>query len=575
MLSKLNNFRFNLSIRNRSVFGCLFLLILFFLSSSISIASLYKSSKTLHQIVYTSNAKSILLNDIKDAVYNIDLGYTTLILTEDTILYDEKLNTINTNSKKLEEKIKLFEKTATTEENQIVLNEIKVEIEKLNSMIEILTVEIQNKNLSSAKVLFTRGLHPVTERLVTNINSVLTLENNLNEENSLLSISFNTSTFYFIIAFDFIVLFSMVFLSYKFIVLIIKPIDVAIEATKYISDGNLKKEIRINKRDEIGILLEFINEMQKSLREIILNIRLSSDESTKTAEEFLSVSSKFIVTAKEQESVSEEVTQLSGDVINNNNILFTSLKQANTDLQSINVNMDLINDSSLKVNQLLTDFSTKSKMTMNTAKLGEDKIYVSISAMQEIKGSADKIQKVITIITEISNKINLLALNASIEAARAGDAGRGFAVVADEVSKLAVSTASSIKEIRELVLTSHENISKGVTEVSLIASLFKEIIMSISNLSDTTELILTDLKEQSKNSTDAHRNISELSKFLEQIDITIAKQQKVSKEMSERIFKLKQSSEFISSGSALIENKANHLSKQSEFIKNSTEKFEI
>jgi methyl-accepting chemotaxis protein len=237
--------------------------------------------------------------------------------------------------------------------------------------------------------------------------------------------------------------------------------------------------------------------------------------------------------------------------------------------------MDLINDSSLKVNQLLTDFSTKSKMTMNTAKLGEDKIYVSISAMQEIKGSADKIQKVMTIITEISNKINLLALNASIEAARAGDAGRGFAVVADEVSKLAVSTASSIKEIRELVLTSHENISKGVTEVSLIASLFKEIIMSISNLSDTTELILTDLKEQSKNSTDAHRNISELSKFLEQIDITIAKQQKVSKEMSERIFKLKQSSELISSGSALIENKANHLSKQSEFIKNSTEKFEI
>ncbi len=557
------------------IFGCLFLLIIFFISSSISLASLYKSSKTLNQIVYTSNAKSILLNDIKDAVYNIDLGYTTLILTEDTVLYDEKLNTINTNSKKLEEKIKLFEKTATTEESQNVLNEIKVEIEKLNSMIEILTVEIQNKNLTSAKILFTRGLHPVTEKLVVSINSILTLENNLNEENSLLSISFNTSTFYFIIAFDFIVLFFMVFLPYKFIVLVIKPIDVAIEATKYISDGNLKKEIQINKRNEIGILLEFINEMQKSLREIILNIRHSSDESTKTAEEFLSVSSKFIITAKEQESVSEEVTELSGDVVNNNNILFTSLKQANTDLQSINGNMDIINESCLKVSQLLTDFSTKSKKTMDTAKLGENKIYLSISAMQEIKDSADKIQKVITIITEISNKINLLALNASIEAARAGDAGRGFAVVADEVSKLAVSTASSIKEIRELVLTSHENISKGVTEVSLIASLFKEIILSISNLGDTTESILSDLKEQSKNSTHAHRNISELTKFLEQIDITIAKQQHVSKEMSERILKLKESSEFISSGSVLIENKANHLSKQSELIKNSTEKFEI
>ena len=319
----------------------------------------------------------------------------------------------------------------------------------------------------------------------------------------------------------------MAFLSYRFIILIFNPINIAIEATKNISKGDLKREIEVIKKDEIGILLDFINVMQKSLREIILSIRNSSDESTKTAEEFLSVSSKFILTAKEQESVSSQVTELSENVIQNNNTLFASLKQANADIQSINGNINLINDSSLKVNHLLTEFSTKSANTMNSAKLGQDKVYLSISSMQEIKDSADKIQKVVTIITEISNKINLLALNASIEAARAGDAGRGFAVVADEVSKLAVSTASSIKEIKELVQTSHENISRGVTEVSLIATLFKEIISSISSLTDTTEIILNDLREQAKNATHAHKNISELSKFLDQIDNTISKQQQV------------------------------------------------
>lgn len=575
MFSKLNNYFSNLKIRDRLVFGCLFLFIVFLVSSSLSLASLSKSNSTLEQIVYTSSAKTIPLNEIKDAVYNIDLEYTTVIMTEDKILFNEKLNQISENSKKLEQKIKEFEKTISTEENQTLTNEIKAEIEKLNSMMEILSTEIKNENMSSAKVLFTRGLHPITERLVKNINLILASETKLNEESSIKSSSLNSNIFYFIILLDLIILLLMVFLSYRFIYLIFNPINIAIEATKKISKGDLKREIEIIKKDEIGILLDFINAMQKSLREIILSIRNSSDESTKTAEEFLSVSSQFILTAKEQESVSSQVTVLSDNVIQNNNTLFTSLKQANADIQSINGNINLINDSSLKVNHLLTEFSTKSANTMKSAKLGEDKVYLSISSMQEIKDSADKIQKVVTIITEISNKINLLALNASIEAARAGDAGRGFAVVADEVSKLAVSTASSIKEIKELVQTSHENISRGVTEVSLIATLFKEIISSISSLTDTTEIILNDLREQAKNATHAHKNISELSKFLDQIDVTISKQQQVSSEMSHQIIKLKESSKFISSGSVQIENKANYLHKQSESIKRGTDKFEI
>ena len=107
MFSKLNNYFSNLKIRDRLVFGCLFLFIVFLVSSSLSLASLSKSNSTLEQIVYTSSAKkTIPLNEIKDAVYNIDLEYTTVIMTEDKILFNEKLNQISENSKKLEQKIK-------------------------------------------------------------------------------------------------------------------------------------------------------------------------------------------------------------------------------------------------------------------------------------------------------------------------------------------------------------------------------------------------------------------------------------------------------------------------------------
>ncbi len=575
MFSKLNNFLQNLTIRNRLILGCSLFMVAFFISSSIALVSLSKSNQAINKVVYISNVKAIFLNDVKDAVYNIDLDYSTIIATDDKFLIQEKLNEIAKNSKKLNEKFAKFDSVSKTEESQVFVDDIKLNTERLITINETLNDVIQKGDLISAKILFTRGLHPITLDMVDKINTVLVLEEAFNQADSLRVTSLNSNTFYFITILNLLLLFIISYVSYRFIKSIVDPIQLAIDTTMQISAGNLKQNIQITQNDETGVLLRFIKAMQGSLRDIIYNIRISSDESTKTAEEFLVVSSKFITTAKEQESTAEVVTQLSEDVISNNNQLFTSLKQANSDLQSITGNMQLVNESTVKVNQMIIEFTTQSRKTMETAKLGENKIYLSISAMQEIKEGAAKIQSVVTLITEISNKINLLALNASIEAARAGDAGRGFAVVADEVSKLAVSTAFSIKEIKQLVFTSSEKTERGVIEVSHVANLFKEIIQRITGLGNSTELILTVLKEQSKNSGVVHKNISELSRFLENIDVTITKQQNVSHEMSERIAMLRQSSEFISSGSIQIESKANHLSKQSELIKNSTEKFEL
>jgi|JI10StandDraft_1071094.scaffolds.fasta_scaffold02001_13 methyl-accepting chemotaxis protein len=575
MFLKLDNFLKDLTIRNRLIIGCSLFMFAFFISSSIALVSLSKSNEALKKIVYISNVKAIFLNDIKDAVYNIDLDYCTIIATDDKFLIQEKLEAIAKNSKKLSEKFAKFESIPKTTESQIFVDYIKINTEKLITIDETLNDVIQKENKVAAKILFTRGLHPVTLEMVDKINRFLSIEESINQAESLRITSLNSKIFYFIILLNLFLLIITFYVSYCFIKSIVNPIQLAIDTTRQISKGNLKQNISITRNDETGFLLRFIKAMQDSLREIIKSIRISSDESSKTAEEFLLVSSNFIVTAKEQKSTAEVVTQLAGNVIANNNHLFRSLNQANSDLQSISGNMQLVNESTKKVNQMVLEFTTQSKKTMETAKLGEEKIYLSIEAMQEIKDGAAKIQSVVTLITEISNKINLLALNASIEAARAGDAGRGFAVVAEEVSKLAVSTAFSIKEIKQLVYNSSEKTDRGVIEVSHVASLFKEIIQRITTLRNSTDLILTDLKEQSKSSSLVHKNISELSRFFKNIDETILKQQKVSQEMGERIAILRQSSEFISSGSAQIESKAKNLSRQSDFIKRNTEKFEL
>jgi methyl-accepting chemotaxis protein/chromate transport protein ChrA len=97
-----------------------------------------------------------------------------------------------------------------------------------------------------------------------------------------------------------------------------------------------------------------------------------------------------------------------------------------------------------------------------------------------IKEQSDRIKETIGIIVDIADKINLLSLNAAIEAARAGDSGRGFAVVADEIGKLAFQTQESIKEIHSVLQMSANNSTEGVTVIQQTASVVREMITRMS-----------------------------------------------------------------------------------------------
>jgi methyl-accepting chemotaxis protein len=139
------------------------------------------------------------------------------------------------------------------------------------------------------------------------------------------------------------------------------------------------------------------------------------------------------------------------------------------------------------------------------AKHGGQIVDAAVIAMDKIKKSSEEIAKITNVIEAIAFQTNLLAINAGVEAARAGDAGRGFAVVATEVRELAQRTTESAKNIKDLIGKSTVDVRDGVDLVGQTGQALEQIIIQVSSTTTQAELIATSAEQQAS----AVRTVSE------------------------------------------------------------------
>lgn len=220
-----------------------------------------------------------------------------------------------------------------------------------------------------------------------------------------------------------------------------------------VANGNINADFGMVKEsnDEIGLIIEKMKELTQSLGSIVGKIRNSSDTMSANSYELNDTSSQTLAAnneiSKAVEDVAEGSTGMAASISNINE----NLLEMSNETKDINASVDEIKNQTVAVQDSSKIMNDKIKSMQDSSRKMDDGISAISKRIETVNTTVDKVSNIVSVIEEISSETNLLSLNASIEAARAGDAGKGFAVVAQEIRVLSDNTNTELENIKQII----------------------------------------------------------------------------------------------------------------------------
>ena len=195
----------------------------------------------------------------------------------------------------------------------------------------------------------------------------------------------------------------------------------------------------------------------------------------------------------------------------------------------------------------------------DVANRGGDALNAMSQSLTTVNESSGKMTGIVGMIGDISDKTNLLSLNAAIEAARAGEAGRGFAVVADEISKLADQTASSIKEIDGLIKANVEEIGRGMANINETVTTIMQIIQGVSTISIEIGEVWEHMEKQKEINRKVNEEADSVQNLSDEMQKSIESQKYSMNEIVKSITNLNEITQIYSDGAQKLSAKSRDL----------------
>ena len=296
---------------------------------------------------------------------------------------------------------------------------------------------------------------------------------------------------------------------------IVIPLQHTLKTVKHVAAGDLTQDTRTDRRDELGQLQQAVQGMTEGLRELIGGISEGVTQIASAAEELSAVTEQTSSGVNSQKVETDQVA--------------TAMHEMTATVQEVARNAEEASEAALAADQQ----AREGDKVVGEAIAQIEKLAIEVGhsteAMGHLKRESDKIGSVLDVIKSVAQQTNLLALNAAIEAARAGEAGRGFAVVADEVRSLAQRTQKSTEEIEELIA----GLQSGTLQVS----------SSMDNSRTLTDNSVELTRRAGESLGNINRTVSAIQAMNQQIAAAAEQQSAVAEEINRSVLNVRDVSE--------------------------------
>lgn len=279
-----------------------------------------------------------------------------------------------------------------------------------------------------------------------------------------------------------------------------------------VSDGNLLVKTELEYNGDFVPIQESLENITISLHESMTSINQASDQIASGSEQLATGAQSLAMGSTEQASSIEELSTAISEIAEN-----------------VKVNAQHAGDASERV------LEVRSKIEVSNQYMKD-----MVDSMSKINDSSNEIEKIVKTIEDISFQTNILALNASVEAARAGSAGKGFAVVADEVRNLATKSAQAVKDTALLINHSREQVEKGTVIADNTEQALAEVVQSIQVVTDNVEQISAASSHQSERIDQVTENVNQISGVVQTNSATAEESAAASEELSSQAQVLKE-----------------------------------
>ncbi len=440
----------NVKIGKKLGIGFGMLIFLMIILCALFIVNSTMTNSMLTRLITVDEPKIKYANDMKDAIDSITRSVAVMPFATPEIVEEEK-NSILILRPKYKEAVEKLEKLLETQEEKDLLKRFKDAVtqgaEINNKIIQL----VNEGKKQEAQVLYMNETRQTTTLLVEAANNIIRNQQKLLEEKVKRLVSYSNKLLIIILIVGAVSIIIGIFMSMKTTKSIKAPVEKAAEQLELMSKGDFTFSISqnaINRGDELGVIARAMDALNTNLKNVFNEIITSVHSLTSSATQLSSIAEEMSRTAESSSSransvatASEEMSQTVVDVAKNTASIAESAKRAVDTAQHGN---SIVEKSVSEVREIDETVNESAKFVKS---LGERSVHIG---------------EIVSVINDIADQTNLLALNAAIEAARAGEQGRGFAVVADEVRKLAERTAQATSEIEDMIKAIQNEVTKAV-----------------------------------------------------------------------------------------------------------------